>query len=98
MLPGPSVTGPDVTPVALMAEEDEGGEETPPWRRGEASHREIVRGRGLLLVHWMCLECKDSPERKEEFLLECQECCLLLDHKKKKPQQKRGLHRLWLLF
>ena len=31
MLPGP-----DVTPLALMAEEDE-EEETPPWRRGEAS-------------------------------------------------------------
>ena len=36
MLPGPSVVGPEMQPLALMAEGDD-GEEVPPWRSGGAS-------------------------------------------------------------
>jgi len=56
-------------------------------------HLETDHDQGLPLALWMFLEYKGSPEKREESQSEDHECCLPLDHKKKKmPQRKPGLH------
>lgn len=65
MLPGPSVT--DVTPVALMAEEDEPeGEETPPWRRGAASSSSRDRSRSRVTTGTMDVPGVQGFTRRRE--------------------------------
>ena len=69
MLPGPSVVGPEMQPLALMAEGDD-GEEVPPWRSsGASSPRDRSRSAttrittGTMDVPGV----QDLPEKREEF-------------------------------